>query len=138
MSEKKTGGPVFPIPLRDGEYYNGEGSVDGMTLRDYFAAKAMVYFLENINAHIDDDISPVFEELDTRGCNALKNAEIKKMSDFISLPKWRVYRLRNCGKITINKILDLQEKYSSDYQYNQKVSEKAYNIADAMLAEREK
>jgi hypothetical protein len=37
MSEIKTGGPAFPSPL-----WEGWGSPqEGMTLRDYFAAKAM-------------------------------------------------------------------------------------------------
>jgi hypothetical protein len=36
MSNTNTGGPAFPVPgLNRGEYNNG------MTLRDYFAAKAM-------------------------------------------------------------------------------------------------
>jgi hypothetical protein len=33
------GGPAFPLLLREGEYY--QGNTDGMSLRDYFAAKAM-------------------------------------------------------------------------------------------------
>jgi hypothetical protein len=36
MNEIKTGGPAFPCP----RYFKGIGP-DGMTLRDYFAAKAM-------------------------------------------------------------------------------------------------
>ena len=36
MSNTNTGGPAFPVPgLHRGDYNNG------MTLRDYFAAKAM-------------------------------------------------------------------------------------------------
>lgn len=41
MSEIKTGGPAFPFSAYtypNGEINHGEG---GMTLRDYFAAKAM-------------------------------------------------------------------------------------------------
>lgn len=38
MSEKDTGGPAFPLPLGN---ENIDPSVAGMTLRDYFAAKAM-------------------------------------------------------------------------------------------------
>jgi hypothetical protein len=45
MSNTNTGGPAFPFPAYtypNGEINHGEG---GMTLRDYFAAKAMlVYF----------------------------------------------------------------------------------------------
>lgn len=44
----KDGGPAFPIPIagcNDGAVYNAlqqsNGELGGMTLRDYFAAKAM-------------------------------------------------------------------------------------------------
>lgn len=35
------GGPAFPIPLNPGQTYTAHATCDGMTLRDYFAAKAM-------------------------------------------------------------------------------------------------
>lgn len=39
---KNHGGPAFPIPMQPGCSFSGHGGeVDGMTLRDYFAAKAM-------------------------------------------------------------------------------------------------
>lgn len=43
MIAKKDGGPAFPIPLNPGESWNAneEGNPNGMTLRDYFAARAM-------------------------------------------------------------------------------------------------
>ena len=41
MNEIKHGGPAFPIPLAEGQAYQGHAPCDGMTLRDYFAAKAM-------------------------------------------------------------------------------------------------
>lgn len=45
---KDNGGPAFPIPLNPGSSYQGHGGeVDGMTLRDYFAAKAMAGILCN-------------------------------------------------------------------------------------------
>lgn len=37
----KDGGPAFPVPLNPGEPWQGMAPCDGMTLRDYFAAKAM-------------------------------------------------------------------------------------------------
>jgi hypothetical protein len=41
MSNKDTGGPAYPSPR-----WEGWGSPqEGMTLRDYFAAKAMQYWL---------------------------------------------------------------------------------------------
>lgn len=36
------GGPAFPVPLHPGQSYQGHAPCDGMTLRDYFAAKANV------------------------------------------------------------------------------------------------
>lgn len=38
---KDTGGPAFPVTLPSGESYQGHLPHDGMTLRDYFAAKAL-------------------------------------------------------------------------------------------------
>ncbi|MGX9694439.1 hypothetical protein ACTJNK_29150 [Achromobacter anxifer] len=41
MSTDKNGGPAFPVPLHPGQSYQGHAPCDGMTLRDYFAAKAL-------------------------------------------------------------------------------------------------
>ena len=41
MSEINTGGPAFPIPLNPGQSWQAMAPCDGMTLRDYFASKAM-------------------------------------------------------------------------------------------------
>lgn len=41
MSNKDKGGPAFPVTLATGQSYIGHAVSDGMTLRDYFAAKAM-------------------------------------------------------------------------------------------------
>ncbi|MBR8475801.1 hypothetical protein [Burkholderia cenocepacia] len=46
MSEIKDGGPAFPRFVPDG-HYNGSIDEQGMTLRDYFAAKAMVALINN-------------------------------------------------------------------------------------------
>ena len=37
----KNGGPAFPQHTQPGHFYYGERTALGMTLRDYFAAKAM-------------------------------------------------------------------------------------------------
>jgi len=49
------GGPAFPIPLESGQTWQAMGLCDGMTLRDYFAAKAMQGFCANpaVFAHND-------------------------------------------------------------------------------------
>ena len=54
MSAVNDGGPAFPIPIagcNDGCVYNtleqSSGELGGMTLRDYFAAKALVGALAN-------------------------------------------------------------------------------------------
>ena len=44
---KDHGGPAFPVPLNPGESYQAHQIADGMTLRDYFAAKAMQGYLAN-------------------------------------------------------------------------------------------
>ena len=47
---KETGGPAFPVP---GLHENND--YDGMTLRDYFAAKAMQAILSNPEYGDEDD-----------------------------------------------------------------------------------
>jgi hypothetical protein len=52
MNNTKTGGPAFPFPAYtypNGEINHGEG---GMTLRDYFAAKAMVFYFAGPDAKV--------------------------------------------------------------------------------------
>ena len=43
------GGPAFPVPLLPGQSWQEMAPCDGMTLRDYFAGKA----LQGICAHPD-------------------------------------------------------------------------------------
>lgn len=54
MTKKETGGAAFPKVYAIEECYNGKDkevlSEPGMTLRDYFAAKAMQGFLSNTKA----------------------------------------------------------------------------------------
>ena len=50
MSEKDTGGPAFPRVVEQPNGYMK--AVEGMTLRDYFAAKA----LQGMSAEIDDEV----------------------------------------------------------------------------------
>lgn len=35
------GGPAFPVPLLPGEAWAGNGTANGMTLRDWFAGQAL-------------------------------------------------------------------------------------------------
>ena len=37
--------PAFPVPLLPGQSWQGIGPCDGMTLRDYFAGRAMQSYL---------------------------------------------------------------------------------------------
>lgn len=50
MSRDKTGGPAFPKLTQD-ERWKTFQSTEGMTLRDYFAAKA----LQGMSADIEDE-----------------------------------------------------------------------------------
>jgi hypothetical protein len=54
MSDKQTGGPAFPT---DNAHQNGPSTFhfEGMTLRDYFAAKAMQAILSDPNYSNPDD-----------------------------------------------------------------------------------
>ena len=56
MSNTNTGGPAFPSSEWDGDYQR-TFSTGGMTLRDYFAAKALVGLMstERANEYVDED-----------------------------------------------------------------------------------
>ena len=47
MTTINNGGPAFPIPLQDGQSYQGHAPCDGMTLRDYFAGQALHGLMAN-------------------------------------------------------------------------------------------
>lgn len=49
----RDGGPAFPVPLNPGEEFKAHGPADGMTLRDYFAAKALQGLLAAPQEHVD-------------------------------------------------------------------------------------
>jgi len=53
MSAVETGGPAFPVPSQDVQMIEGRRydlREEGMTLRDYFAAKALMAL--DIQAHV--------------------------------------------------------------------------------------
>ena len=45
MNKQNNGGPAFPVPLNQGQSWNGMAPCDGMSLRDYFAGQALQGFL---------------------------------------------------------------------------------------------
>ena len=51
MSNTNTGGPAFPVPV------NAFNDMEGMTLRDYFAAKSMQSYVAHNKAYDFDDIA---------------------------------------------------------------------------------
>lgn len=56
MSDKDTGGPAFPeVRVRNGDNYNPPTKFyyGGMTLRDYFAAKAMAVVWQDIPDNVN-------------------------------------------------------------------------------------
>jgi hypothetical protein len=53
MTTKENGGPAFPVTLFDGQTL-GDGSANGMSLRDYFAAKAMP-FVGELAPHMESN-----------------------------------------------------------------------------------
>ena len=64
MNYTKTGGPAFPFPAY--EYSNGEliHGADGMTLRDYFAAKAMQALLSIHGGTLEKDAEVAYKMAD--------------------------------------------------------------------------
>lgn len=72
MSNKNTGGPAFPTM----QYEHG-GDEDGMSMRDYFAAKAMQAHIANddvLQAIAQDKITP---EKICAGCYAWADAMLE-------------------------------------------------------------
>jgi hypothetical protein len=56
--EIDNGGPAFPVPLHPGETFTEPGIADGMTLRDWFAGRAMsaqVQASVSVEFNTDDD-----------------------------------------------------------------------------------
>ena len=50
------GGPAFPVTLFEGQTL-GDGTANGMTLRDYFAAKAMQGMLAAAEGYSNDELA---------------------------------------------------------------------------------
>ncbi len=80
MSNTNTGGPAFPAF----EHHAGYGqmlAVGGMTLRDYFAAKAMQSILPSYQNVFDDetgsDDDPTFPELLAKDAYVMADAMLK-------------------------------------------------------------
>jgi hypothetical protein len=63
-----TGGRAFPVPNS-----NGRTQECGMTLRDYFAAKA----LAGCWAHCGPDIDPDYEDWTARRCYQMADAMLR-------------------------------------------------------------
>ena len=78
MNEKETGGPAFPGP-----YANENGNIEvlfkqhGMTLRDYFAAKAMCGYLTGDALLKDSDTSEEWIEKTARAAYQMADAMLK-------------------------------------------------------------
>jgi len=56
MRNIETGGPAFPVTLMEGQTL-GDGTANGMTMRDYAAIKAMAAMLSSPNCPIQVDNS---------------------------------------------------------------------------------
>lgn len=61
---KNTDIPAFPIPLNPGSSYQGHAECDGMTLRDYFAAKALQGLLSGRNYIAEINVRLAYEYAD--------------------------------------------------------------------------
>ena len=60
---KDTGGPAFPKLTQDARWKTFT-STEGMTLRDYFAAKAMQVFITNERSTMTQDAKAAYEMAD--------------------------------------------------------------------------
>jgi hypothetical protein len=65
MSEANDGEPAFPVPVGEREFWDREenGSPNGMSLRDYFAAAALQGCIEwermrGVDSLLDDEMPP--------------------------------------------------------------------------------
>ena len=64
MNNTNTGGPAFPFPAYtypNGEINHGEG---GMTLRDYFAAKALKTFSDDTDELMMENAIKAYKQAD--------------------------------------------------------------------------
>ena len=64
MSTIETGGPAFPNPALADENFHPPFDMSGMTLRDYFAAKAMPVFLANPDSTYSSDAANAYAMAD--------------------------------------------------------------------------
>lgn len=71
MSTNDNGGPAFPVPL------NPCQSWQGMSLRDYFAAKAMQAYFTDPNVGFGSDVV----EAGARAAYRIANAMLKARSE---------------------------------------------------------
>ena len=72
MSDTNTGGPAFPFPAYtypNGEINHGEG---GMTMRDYFAAKALQGYMVGLKPA--QDIGPGMQDRIAEGMYSMADA----------------------------------------------------------------
>lgn len=72
MSKQDNGGPAFPVPLTQGQSYQGHAPCDGMLLRDYFAAKAMQAALAHKHA-----LPPSYDSVVARRAYDMADAMLK-------------------------------------------------------------
>ena len=71
------GGPAFPIHINPGQTYTAHATCDGMTLRDYFAAKAMAAVITGSMAdgsHLSDGVEVIFSRAAYKFADAMLRA----------------------------------------------------------------
>lgn len=74
MSAADNGGPAFPVSLNPGQSWRGMAPCDGMTLRDYFAAKAMQAYFTDPNVGFGSDVVDVGVRVAYRIADAMLKA----------------------------------------------------------------
>jgi len=64
MSYINRGGPVFPQPQTYGEWADGSPWFEGLSLRDYFAAKAMQALISIDGGTLEKDAEAAYKMAD--------------------------------------------------------------------------
>jgi DNA-directed RNA polymerase alpha subunit len=141
--------PAFPVLIVDRPeeltHFNG------MTLRDYFAAKAMQKILPD-SYEMPKKIDPIFFrtvetlKFNTRITNCLKAKNIFYIKDLIRETDYSLSKVENLGHVSLQEIIDGLNAVGLHlgWQFNEinslffdEVACISYAVADAMLKARE-
>jgi DNA-directed RNA polymerase alpha subunit len=144
--------PAFPIEMI---YTQENEKFNGMTLRDYFAAKAMqniLPILDEKSFTLDPSLKKLVSELPltVRTARCLEAEEIVHLGDLIQKSETDLLRIPNFGRKCLNEVKEVLELMELGLNYRlegwtsakqdiffEGLASAAYKMADAMLKARE-